>query len=227
MTDDMTDEKKAYLIISLYALLIIFLVVIAAALAWAGDVQQAVEVSPIDKFMVMSNTDKFIYLIAFASPGVTSIVLTMLWTRIKRAMYLEEHGKHMTSTAAFNLALKSGAVFGVLCLLGMQFMVNFIFSFPFIPAIVIGQSIMAVIATGLLSVLSYEALRMLLGWRYHATGNPGYRAAFNWLSIKTDKQGKPLRDVTQLFAKQDPTQMAADSGITKEDITVRPKEGAP
>src|SRR3990167_2017639 len=39
----MTDEKKAYLIISLYALLVLFLVVIAAALAWAGDdVQQAV-----------------------------------------------------------------------------------------------------------------------------------------------------------------------------------------
>ena len=38
----MTDEKKGFLIISLYALLIIFLVVIAAALAWASDVQQAV-----------------------------------------------------------------------------------------------------------------------------------------------------------------------------------------
>ena len=136
------------------------------------------------------------------------MLLNILYVRIKRAIFLEQHKEAMPASLGHMLALKAGAVFGALCLVGMQGIVNFIFEFPFVPVIVIGQFVMAIIATGLISILAYEVIRFLLAWRYRSTGKPVYRAVFNWLSVKVDKQGKPASSTTQLFSMKDKTVMS-------------------
>ena len=149
------------------------------------------------------------YALILSAPAILAMIGTIILVRFMRAIYLDDHKKPMPRGRAFWSSMIAGAVLGVLVQYSLQQLVSVLTGLP-----VIWELLIFAAGNGLYSLLGYEVVRWVLAWRYRSTGNPTYRSIFNWISVKTDKSGKPISDVTQLFSQRDQTDL-------KEDITDR------
>lgn len=176
-------------------LLVLIAVLMPAALIAAGVVSVEEGGVPLWQYALISS-----------APAILAMIGTIILIRFLRALHLDELKKPMPRSQAFWSSMGYGAVIGIAVQFSLQKLVSVLTGLP-----VIWELMIFAAGNGLYSLLGYEVIRWLLAWRYRATGNPSYRSMFNWISVKIDKDGKPVSDVTQLFNP-------------KEDVTQRPKK---
>ena len=210
----MTDEKKAYLIISLYALLVLFLVVIAGTLAFAADTGEVAN-KWLDEILNMLGAEGL-----FAVAGSIAVMRT-----IRAGLYLSK-------TVSFVVAPLVSAVVGVA---SVYFLID-----DATGKMIIGGGFITIIAT----MISYDAIKITLTLLFQWTKWRVFQYIFFFicpLPMKVKQGGKVIKvqqpsesltkfmdwrnqEKTRIMSQTEKDESYGDSGITKEDITVRPKK---
>lgn len=173
----------------LFTAILTFVCLFSACTLVSGMEQQAIYGSPV------SDSPWWAVLGIICIPGITAVTMTMLLIRYLRVFAIDER-KPLSKREVFRATLAWGALFGVFSQVGLQGLVNYLTGLPIMWELMI----VAVMCTGLASMLAYEAVRVFCAWRFQK-GEKIWRSVYNWISVKQPEviNGNGGDDITDLM----------------------------